>query len=119
MEPAVTTVSPRDHVGREVVDLSGDTLAEEIAPERQQVIEDLQVVRRVRDVLGDEDTQQIAVRITHRERGGRPELQAGRLETHGVHTRPIGGPDPRAPRPVLERAPWGHPRVLADARTSG
>src|SRR5207245_6797206 len=53
METAVTTVSPRDHVVGEVVDLPGDVLAEQIV-ERQQVIEDLQVVRRVRDPLGEQ-----------------------------------------------------------------
>src|SRR5260370_35477156 len=105
MERAVTTASPRDHVGREVVDLSGDTLAEEIAPERQQVIEDLQVVRRVRDVLGDEDTQQIAVRITHRERGGPPEIRAGRFELYGFPVAEGGGPGHRDSGRGPQRSP--------------
>src|SRR5205809_449970 len=52
-ETAVTTVSPRDHVIREVVDLPRDVLAEQIV-EGQKVVEDLQVVRRVRDPLGEQ-----------------------------------------------------------------
>src|SRR2546425_7995032 len=39
--------------------LPGDVLAEQIV-ERQQVIEDLQVVRRVRDPLGEQLAEQIA-----------------------------------------------------------
>src|SRR5207245_10503570 len=67
---AVTTVSPRDHVIREVVDLPRDVLAEQVV-EGQRVVEDLQVVRRVRDPLGEQLSQQTAVRVTQRERGGR------------------------------------------------
>src|SRR5690349_24194483 len=89
LETAVTSASPRDHVGRKVVDLPGDVLAEQIV-ERQQVIKDLQVVRRVRDVLRQQLAEQTAIRIAHRERGGLLELQPGRLELDGVHAQPGG-----------------------------
>src|SRR2546422_6778898 len=54
---AVTTGSPRDHVVREVVDLPRDVLAEQVV-EGQQVIEDLQVIRRVRDPLREQLAEQ-------------------------------------------------------------
>src|SRR2546426_12145644 len=57
IETAVTPASPRDDVVREVLDLPRDVLAEQIV-EGQQVIEDLQVVRRVRDPLGQQLAEQ-------------------------------------------------------------
>src|SRR5882672_2166044 len=48
---------PCDGVIREVIDFAGDVLAEQVV-ERQQVIEDLQVVGRVRDALGQQLAEQ-------------------------------------------------------------
>src|SRR5260370_8107918 len=50
METAVTTGSPGNHVVGEVIDFPRDVLAQQIV-EGQQMVEDLQVVRRVPDPL--------------------------------------------------------------------
>src|SRR5689334_21323052 len=75
----LTTRSPRHGVLREVRDLRSDLLREDVV-ERKEVLENLQSVRRVCDSLGQEDAQQAAVRVAHRQRRAARELQARRAE---------------------------------------
>src|SRR5437870_2586936 len=76
---AVTTRSPCDHVIGEVIDLTGDVLAEQVI-ERQQIRDDVEIVIRIRDALWQQLAEQTAVRVAHREGGGRQEPQTLGLE---------------------------------------
>jgi len=99
-----------------VVDLPRDVLAEQIV-EGQKVVEDLQVVRRVRDPLGEQLAQQTAIRVAHRERGRRLELQPGRFELDGVHAQ-AGRQDHRDRHGLLEGGPRDDERVGPDAEAA-
>src|SRR5205823_1925921 len=76
--------SPGDGVVGEVVQSSGHVLPEEVI-QRQHVDQDGQRVGGIRDPLGQDRPEQVAVRVAYGERGGPLEYEALRLKPNAVH----------------------------------
>src|SRR6185436_13804696 len=100
--------------------------------ERQEVLDDVHEVGRIRDPLGQQLPQQVAVRVAHRQIRGRCELQAFGLEANAVDApihvqrsrdrgrfRESARRDPQDVRPDRDAAALGPDRLSDRGRGQG